>query len=101
MFRNERLMCNVEMPKLLKCGKIKKRFSHILTISWKSQFIALGYIKEIRLYGFSTFPHCFFLFIYKIFKGGFMDNSLRSYSKRKDAFRPLFLTLQGGGFIVK
>lgn len=87
IFRNERLMSTeekwksrknylttfshcfamMEMPKLLKCGKIKKRFSHILTISWKSQFRIFGSIKNIRLYGFSTFPHSFFILKDKIY----------------------------------
>jgi hypothetical protein len=122
IFRNERLMSNeekfksrknyhttfshcfamMEMPKLLKYGKIKKRFSHILTISWKSQFRIFEWIKNIRLYGFSTFPHSFFIFIYKIYLKEVLWIIRFAHTQREKMHSGhFFLTLQGGGFIVK
>jgi len=57
----------------------------------KSQNRTFGYNKNIRFYGFPTFPHSFLKMKDKnIFRKDFKNYSLRSYSKKKRAFRPLF-----------
>ncbi len=57
----------------------------------KSQIRTFGYNENIRFFGFPTLPHSLLKMKDKnIIREDFRNYSLRSYSKKKRAFRPLF-----------
>ena len=93
----------MEMPKLLECAKRKKKdFSHILTITWKSQLKLFESNDNNCVIGFSTLPHSLLLFEnkYKIL-GGFMRCSNGTFYEFKLSFRPLFFCFTFWIFWVK